>query len=163
MLSHPLVVAARCVILIVEINVCEISSAKERAQVKFSKLILIAYGLMFLYFGVLFFVRPMALANTIPLPLTDPIAVAEIRAFYGGLEIGLGAFLIAAGLLRAFIRPGLWLLLGISAGLTLGRITGITLDHATGSFIFIALAVEFGGLTLSGIALRLTHEAAPNA
>jgi len=130
---------------------------------KFSRVVLVLYGLMFLYFGVLLYVRPAELANTVPLQMTDPMAVAEIRAFYGGLEIGLGAFLIAAGLLRSFMRPGLWLLLGISAGLTLGRITGITVDHATGSFIFIALAVESAGLVLSGIGLRLSGGGTPAA
>ena len=124
---------------------------------KFSRVILIVYGLMFLYFGVLLYVRPEALSNTVPLQLTDPMAVAEIRAFYGGLEIGLGVFLVAAGVIHSFIRPGLWLLFAISAGLTLGRITGIVIDHATGSFIFIALAVESAGLIFSGIGLRLTR------
>jgi hypothetical protein len=131
--------------------------------VKFAKLILVAYGLMFLYFGVLLFARPTAITDTIPLQLTEPTAVAEIRAFYGGLELGLGAFLVAAGLRRAFTRPGLWLLFGISAGLTLGRITGIAVDHATTSFIFIALVVEAAGLILSGVALRLCRETAPVA
>jgi hypothetical protein len=109
---------------------------------------------MFLYFGILLYVRPAALSDTVPLQLTDPTAVAEIRAFYGGLEIGLGAFIVAAGIIRAFLCPGLWLLFAISAGLTLGRITGIAVDHASGSFIFIALAVESAGVILSGVALR---------
>ena len=129
---------------------------------KFAKLILVVYGLMFLYFGVLLFVRPTAIADTIPLELTDPTAVAEIRAFYGGLELGLAAFLIASGLRRTFMRPALWLLFGISLGLTLGRIVGIFVDQATTSFIYIALTVECAGVILSSVALRLSRETTPS-
>lgn len=126
---------------------------------KLARFSLIAYGLMFLYFGVLLYIKPTAIGNTVPLQFSGPAAVTEIRAFYGGMEIGLGAWFVAAGVLASLRRPGLWLLLALSAGLTLGRITGILVDHAAGGFIFIALAVESGGVILSAVALRLTRRA----
>ena len=126
-------------------------------SVKFARVVLGLYGAMFLYFGVLLFVKPTALSDALPVELVGPVAVAEIRAFYGGLEIGLGIFLLAAGFRREMLRAGLWLLLLISAGLTLGRSAGIAIDRAVDSFLFVALAVELAGVALSAISIRLTR------
>jgi hypothetical protein len=126
--------------------------------VKLARLALLAYGAMFLYFGLLLFFKPEAFSDTIPVELTDPVARAEIRAFYGGMEIGLAAFLLCSVFRRSFVRPALWFLLLISAGLALGRVVGMAVDHASGTFIYLALAVESAGVVLSGLSLKLTAD-----
>ena len=62
---------------------------------KFARFVVGVSALAFLGFGTAFLVAPETLVGTVALQPTDPIGLTEIRAFYGGLEIGLAVFLLA--------------------------------------------------------------------
>ena len=56
------------------------------------QLLIIIAALIFLGFGVWFIIKPTALAG-IGIEATSPSARTDIRATYGGFELGVAAFL----------------------------------------------------------------------
>ena len=121
----------------------------------FSRILLVLLGLMFLGFGVAFLLRPTQMAQMVSVQLPEPTAKMEIRAFYGGLEIGLAVFLFACAAMGAWIKPGL-LAAGLAcAGPALGRTVGLLLDGRPKSVIFTILAVEVASAVVVAIALAL--------
>ena len=113
------------------------------------KILLIA-GLAFLVFGVLFLAIPERMMRLVEIPLDTPTAVTEIRAFYGGLEIGLGAFLIWCCIARERVRTGLWAAALTLAGLAFGRSVGIAAEQGALSAQVLqgVIAVTHAGLGL---------------
>ena len=105
-------------------------------------------GTLFLAFGLFLFFSPASidLAKVIA---EHPTALTEIRSFYGGLEIGLGLFLLYAlrddslGF-RAIMLAALDL-----CGIVLGRFLGAFLDGISGSYLYYALAMELPACLLA--------------
>ncbi len=110
-------------------------------------------GLLYLLFGILLFFNPSFLENA-GLLISGPTATMEIRSFYGGLEIGLGVFLLVA-LYRSELRPGaLLLVLLTSSGLLAGRVYGASVDGVEGNYLFYVVAIEFPIWVLALLAWR---------
>ena len=106
-------------------------------------------GLMYLGFGVAFLIAPGPLADLVHLSVEHPVARTEIRAFYGGLEVGFGIFLLLCLWVRGAARTGA-LALALVAGCTvLGRVVGLAVDHSAGSTMLAILAVE-GAVAILG-------------
>ena len=113
-------------------------------------------GLGYAGFGVAFLaapIRTMALAGIV---MEGAVAAVELRAFYGGLELGLGALIVAAALLGR-LRDGLVLTL-----VSYGAIGGVRLASmlATGTdtpFFRFAVAVELGLAACAGVLLWVTR------
>ncbi len=110
-------------------------------------------GLGFLGFGLACLIAPLAVLGAVDVVVSGPIAATEIRAFYGGLEIGLGALLIAAALQPAQQRPGLWLGFAAYGGIGFARLAGILIDSASSTFLWAALATELGLAGLAAVCL----------
>jgi hypothetical protein len=113
-------------------------------------------GLGFLAFGLWFLVDPIGPLAAIGISATGAPAATEFRAFYGGLEVGLGALLIAAAACRTQHRAGLWLVLAANGGIALGRLVGLAVDGIWVPFFAYALAWELGFTALAAIGLRRT-------
>ena len=117
---------------------------------KLAKVYLIGFGLLSIAFGVGYLFSPGLLAE--PAGLTDlsPAATTDIRASYGGFQIGVGAYLLwAAG---AQERLGSALLL---AALSIGsvftsRLLGVLMDGDLSDFHLSGLIVE-SVLTISSL------------
>jgi len=88
---------------------------------------------------------------------TTPSALTEIRAFYGGLQLGIGLFL--AWCLRAPDGAFHGLLLGALAvgGAGLARSFGMVIDHASTSHHVVNLGIEIVTVLLVVIALSRAH------
>lgn len=103
-------------------------------------------GTGFLMFGGWLLLSPLEGLASFGLVLApEPVHRIEIRAFYGGLEIGLGLLLLKFGFSSAYRRAGLWLVMASYGALGLARIVGILAE--TGplpQMVWIALAVELG-------------------
>lgn len=69
------------------------------------RLFLIAQVLILAGFGLAYFIRPQETANLSGMLLMAPAAVTDVRAYYGGLQLGLavwlGLALLRGDLLRA--------------------------------------------------------------
>ncbi|HEU4562308.1 MAG TPA: DUF4345 family protein [Longimicrobium sp.] len=115
-------------------------------------LLLAALGLI--AFGATLLVKP-SLLGLVGVELARPAAATEIRAFYGGLELGLAAFFIAAAMHGgAWLRPALFAQTAAFGGIVLARLIGILVDGSAEPMILVFLALEGAGAVLGAIALR---------
>jgi hypothetical protein len=110
-------------------------------------------ALGFLGFGAWLLVDPGALGK-VGIGSSSKVGTVELRAFYGGMEIGLGLFLAACAWRPEWQAAGLWLVLLANAGAGLARLLGAWLGAvALGGYLGWALAWELGFAALAAIAL----------
>ncbi|MDX1300092.1 MAG: DUF4345 domain-containing protein [Pseudomonas sp.] len=105
--------------------------------------------------GLVYFIRPHEMANLSGMLLMSPAAATDMRAFYGGLQIGLAAF-IGLSLSRLDLtRAALTLLVLLYSSLALARMGGLWLDGgAQQTFNLYALLLELVSVGLCFWALR---------
>lgn len=118
-------------------------------------------GLGFIGFGLACLIAPLATLASAGVVVSGAVAAAEIRAFYGGLEIGLGTCLLLAASSAQHHRAGLVLCLATYGGIGLARALGMGLDGVGTPFLWAALAVELGLAILAALSLRQLAAARP--
>jgi|JI10StandDraft_1071094.scaffolds.fasta_scaffold16781_6 hypothetical protein len=111
-------------------------------------------GLGFLGFGALMLVAPQIAMASLGLVVPDGVPTTEIRAFYGGLELGLGALLLAACRKVQYQRAGLVLGCVSYGSVATARALGMLIDGTGGGFLWAALGVETSLALLFWYALR---------
>lgn len=116
----------------------------------FGRALLWIAGLCFLGFGAAFLIAPLETLGATGIVLSGDLAATELRAFYGGLEVGLGLLLLAAARCPAYQRAGLWLCLASYGGIGLARLLGIALAGSGTPFLWFALATELGLAAAAG-------------
>ncbi|HEX8694130.1 MAG TPA: DUF4345 family protein [Longimicrobium sp.] len=104
-------------------------------------------------FGLATLVRPSVL-GVLGIELTRPAASTEIRAFYGGLELGLALFFARAAADPAWFRPALFALVASLGGVALSRAAGVVVDGSAGPLVLLLGAAEAAGALLALAALR---------
>ncbi len=115
-------------------------------------------ALAFAAFGMWFLVSPTTLVR-IGVMLLHANAVAEIRAFYGGLELALGVFFLLALRRPAWFVPALMVQALTLGGVAATRLYGIALGGTT-KIMLVFAAAEAAGCALAVVALlRLGREA----
>jgi hypothetical protein len=121
--------------------------------------VLVIAGLMYVGFGVAFLLAPAELGALVHLSAEHPVARTELRAFYGGLEIGLGLFLLICVARRPWQAPGLLVTALVCGGTAAARVVGLLLDHSAGRTVLIILLVEVvvAAAAFLGLA-RQSHE-----
>ena len=121
----------------------------------FARVILLIQLLALAGLGLAYFINPHEMANLSGMLLMSPAAATDMRAFYGGLQIGLAAFIgLSLGRLD-LIRAALTLLVLLYSSLALARIGGLWLDGgAQQTFNFYALLLEVVSVGLCFWALR---------
>jgi hypothetical protein len=97
--------------------------------------------------GVACVVSPASFAEQAGLS-TAPSALTEIRAFYGGIEIGLGCFLIWCLRHRTLTEAGLVLVALTVGSAGIGRFLGMLIDRQINSYHLVNLAVEITTVAL---------------
>jgi len=120
----------------------------------FATFVLALAGLGFLGFGAWLVVDPIGGLAAVGVAATGPAGVIELRAFYGGLELGLGAYLLACARRPDWRRPGLWLTALANGGIGLTRLAGIAATGVFTPFFAWALAWELGFASLALLGLR---------
>lgn len=110
-------------------------------------------GIGFLAFGLAFLYAPLATMAAAGVAVEGGTAATELRAFYGGLEIGLGLLLIAADVRPDARRYGLLLCLVSYGSIGLARLFGILIVGSATPFLWAALATEAALAALSAWAL----------
>jgi hypothetical protein len=109
-------------------------------------------GLGYLGFGVAFVLAPLPTLAAAGIELSGTLAAIEMRAFYGGVELALGALIVLCALHRIRWRDGLWLTAASYGAIGLLRGYGLLIEPVESSFLRFALLTE---LTLAGVALVL--------
>ena len=117
--------------------------------------VLVLAGLGFAGFGAWLLLDPSGGLGGVGIAATTPAGLIELRAFYGGCELGLGAFLLACAAKPEWREAGLWLALLANGGTGLARLVGIALaGWLFTPFLASALVWEFGFAIASAWALR---------
>lgn len=121
----------------------------------FARIVLLIQIAALVLLGLAYFIRPEEMASFSGALLTSAAAVTEVRAFYGGLQLGLAAFLAMALLRLDLLRPALTLLVLLYSALAVARIGGLWLDGgAQQTFNLYALLLELVSAGLAWWALR---------
>ena len=118
------------------------------------RIVLIVMGILWVLFGVLGLISPAVVGGGLGIELPTADAVTDVRAIYGGLQIGIGLYFFYCSRSAELIRPGLIALALIAAGFGVGRSFGILVDGARGGLIFFALTIEVIAFALAWISLR---------
>lgn len=106
-------------------------------------------------FGVAYFIRPQEMANLSGMLLMEPAAITDVRAYYGGLQLGLGVWLGLALLRIDLVRPALSLMVLLYASLFFARLGGLWLDGGLQqTFNLYAMLFEGVSATLAFYLLR---------
>jgi hypothetical protein len=121
----------------------------------FARLIVTLQLLLLGASGLAYFIWPQELANISGTLLMTPAAVTDVRAWYGGLQLGLAAFLGLSLSSPALLRAALTLQVLLLSTVLLARIGGLWLDGgAQQTFNLTALLLEGIAAGLSFWALR---------
>ena len=121
---------------------------------------LILGGGGFLLFGAWLLVDPAALYRVTDAGVMPDQIKTELRAFYGGLELGLGVFILAGLYAQQMLRPALWLIVAAFGGAALGRLVGMGIDQIPTPYHWIATAVE-GALALLALSALRSRPRSP--
>ncbi len=112
-------------------------------------------GLSFLGFGIAFLFDPVGTLLLAGVATEGAIAATELRAFYGGVEVALGALLLFCATRATRWRDGLWLTLICYGAIGVTRVAGMAMDGSDSFFLRFAASTEIGFAVLAIIALRV--------
>lgn len=118
----------------------------------FARLILVLAALMFAGLGVYLLKEPGKLDEWIGLRATTAESLTELRALYGGLEIGLGLFLLLCALRQPWISAGCACLVFVCGGIAIARVIGFFIDASFNNMMLGFLATEIVFAVLGAIA-----------
>ena len=127
-----------------------------------AKIYLIIMGIMSVLFGVIYLINPLSM--TAPMGFGDlaPSALTDVRATYGGFQIGTGLFMFYC-LKPARIKMGLLLVLLSAAAITLSRLYGFVVDGDITPVLKGTIAFEITLTVISLIFWLRTPEPAAGA
>lgn len=123
------------------------------------RIVLLALSAAFVAFGIAFLIYPAKLAAYVDIEAKTRLALIELRAFYGGIELGFGVFLAAAALRKAWQTPALVAAILMLAGVVGARIYGISVEGVPGPFVFVLLLLELAGLVAAIFGLSQARRA----
>jgi hypothetical protein len=109
---------------------------------KVARFFLVLNGVVLAAYAASFFVKPRLLGELVGFQITSPNALVEITAFYGGLELGLAAFLIWSALQppRFLFALAFFFLTFFCAGTA--RFLGLALYGCEGSSQLVVASIE---------------------
>ena len=109
---------------------------------KLARFFLLGFGLFALAFGLAYLLAPGAMMEPAGFDQLGAAATTDVRATYGGFQIGMGAFLVWASQSEDRHRAGLLLTFLSMAAVLFGRILGISLDGELNEFHRMGLLFE---------------------
>ena len=121
---------------------------------KLARSLVFASALIFVVVGAGFLLIPRQLGGVLELSLPTAMARTDVRATYGGLELGFGIFLILCVVRREWIRPGLWALALTVGGFAIGRVVGFVAEGTINNFMLFFLVLELAVALLALFLLR---------
>jgi hypothetical protein len=111
---------------------------------------------IFMVAGLTFVVSPAPMTQATGIS-ADAGGLTDIRATYGGFQLGFGLFL--AWCARSRVSAGLFLTASVLGAVLLSRVTGLLIDGSVTAFHLIALGFE---TTLTALAVWF-YTRSPNA
>ena len=117
-------------------------------------IVLALSALPFAGVGAFFLLAPATAGGIVGLELTDVTADNDVRAVYGGLGLGLAAFLALAARREAWHRPALTAQVLTYGGLALARVLSWAVAGWPGPVAFLLHGGEIVGVCFGVFALR---------
>jgi hypothetical protein len=112
-------------------------------------------AVLFLVFGLGFLFEPALLSKFVTdgVPATTG-GLIDMRATYGGMAFGFGAFLARCAWDQRAVKHGIVASVLVMFGLALGRVLGIVVDRSPNTMMFVLLLAEvlFGVLLMWALA-----------
>jgi hypothetical protein len=105
-------------------------------------------------FGIYGLVAPKRMLKKVDVRASSNRGITELRAMYGGFELGLAAFFAAAMFRPELERPALIAQTLSLAGLSATRLGSILYDRPNSALLKALCAVEGGTAVLGAVALR---------
>ncbi len=117
-------------------------------------------ALVFVALGVWLIVDPVGGLSGVDVTARSPVGATELRAMYGGLELGLGVFGALAARRPAWQVPALWAFTLAVGGL--GAVRGLSslLTAGHSPMLWALFATETVGTVVNVAALRQAQRAA---
>ena len=106
------------------------------------KIFLAVTGLAFAGYGLMCLFVPETVGDAAELGLASEVAVAEVRAMYGGLQLSIGVLSLLAIFRPALEKTALLSLCFLFAGLAGGRLFAIALASGAGAYNYAAFGYE---------------------
>jgi len=127
-----------------------------------AKVYLILMGLMSVIFGVIYLIWPLSMTDPMGFGPLAPSALTDVRATYGGFQIGMGIFMLLC-LRPDRLRLGMLLAL-ISVGAIAGcRAVGLVVDGAFTDVLKGTIGFEITLTVVSLILFLRTPDASASA
>lgn len=109
----------------------------------FARAVLALSAVPFAVIGLAFLVQPVPMAQLVGLEMTNATADADVRAVYGGLQLGCAFLLASAAYQARWVRPGLVAQLALYGSLGSARFISYALVGLPSP---LGLALHFGEL-----------------
>jgi hypothetical protein len=117
--------------------------------VNLPRIIVLLSAAAFAVFGVLFLVAPTWIAGQVDLHLLSATARTEVRAFYGGLELGTAAFLALCAQRESWHEAGLAATAMMLGGAAFCRAASMLFGAPVASIHYLLLVTEAAGALLA--------------
>ncbi len=124
-------------------------------------LFLLLCALAFIYIGIATFHDPRAALAPVEIVPASVSAFNEARANYGGLQIGIGFFLLAGAFVPSLTRSALLMQTLLVGGLAFGRVVSVSVDGVPNPFMLMLLALE-STIALLSLAFLLQRGKTPD-
>lgn len=129
---------------------------------RFARVILALSAIPFALIGVAFTLFPVEMGAVVGVSLADATAIADVRAVYGGLQLGCALFLGLAAANTEWTRAGLAAQLALYGGLALARVYSYAAAGMPSALGLALHAGEIAGLVFGGLAwTKLTKHSRP--
>ena len=115
-------------------------------------------ALGFVGFGLAFLVAP-GLLGVVELAPSTPSARSDVRAVYGGIELGVGVFLALCARRPTWVRVGLTVQALTLGGAATGRLASLAADGVPRPLVLGLGALELLGAVLTIVTLRSLRDA----
>ncbi len=117
-------------------------------------------ALVYFALGAWLVIDPVGGLRLVDVTVLSPAGVTELRAMYGGLELGMGASLVLTALRPTWREAGLTTATVTLGGLGLARGFGLFLTSGTSPLLWAFFASEVVGTVLNVLALRALRRSA---
>ncbi len=121
---------------------------------RFARAYLYFVGVMGLFFGIWYLIAPAAWTDPTGFGPLGPNALTDVRATYGGFQIGLGLFTVWAAADPTRVRMALVLQALTIGAIAACRLTGFAIDGSPNGFLRSAIVTEVAFTVLALLALR---------
>ena len=127
---------------------------------RFARAYLYFVGVMGLFFGFWYLIAPAGMTDPTGFGPLGPNALTDVRASYGGFQIGLGLFTLWTALDPARVRMGIALQALTIGAIASCRLVGFAIDGSPNGFLISAIVSEITLTALALFALRRSAVAA---